>query len=123
MSEEELDQTGEEQGLEMGQQLNNSQPKTQEENTRKVHPFDNMFFGNRNRHMRNERLNRSQPETNNSPQTDWLNGILNNKHLSNVNMDELMTHVDQLIVSLNELKPMFKKVAPMLQSLIQKEKE
>ncbi|KQL54993.1 hypothetical protein AN964_16775 [Heyndrickxia shackletonii] len=120
MSEEELNQTGEEMKAETGQQ----QGQEQEQNTRPVHPFDSMFFGNRNRQNRNDRQNRSQPATNDSPQMDgWLNSILNNKHLSNVNMDELMTHVDQLIVSLNELKPMFKKVAPMIQSFIQKEKE
>jgi len=122
MSEEELDQTGEELGVETEVETGQQQTR-KEENERQVNPFDAMFFGNRNRSIRNDQQNRSQPETNNSPQDGWLNGILNNKHLSNVNIDELMTHVDQLIVSLNELKPMFKKVAPMIQSIIQKEKE
>ncbi|PKR86754.1 hypothetical protein [Heyndrickxia camelliae] len=124
MSEEELNQSGEELEAEIGQQPTQQQSTKQVENSRPLHPFDSMFFGNRNRNIHNERQNGTQPEANNSSQMEgWLNGILNNKHLNNVNIDELMTHVDQLIVSLNELKPMFKKVAPMIQSMIQKEKE
>jgi len=123
MNEEELDQSSEELEAEMGQQQNQQQATREEENSRPRNPFDTMFFGNRNRSIQNERQNRTQSETNDSSQMNGLlNGILNNKHLNNVNMDELMTHVDQLIVSLNELKPMFKKVAPMIQNMIQKEK-
>ncbi|MGV3467153.1 MAG: hypothetical protein ACO1OT_17920 [Heyndrickxia sp.] len=124
MNEEELDQSGEELESDMGQQQTSQKTVRQEENSRPLNPFDTMFFGNRNRNIRSERQNRTQPEKNDSSQMNGLlNGILHYKHLNNVNMDELMTHVDQLIVSLNELKPMFKKVAPMIQSIIQKEKE
>ena len=114
MSEVELEQSGEK----VEKQQN------QENNTREIHPFDTLFFGNRSRSIRNERQNQTEPEQKEETVNDgWIDGILNNKHLSNINFDELMTHVDQLIVSLNELKPMFQKISPMIERFLQKDKD
>ncbi|MBS4172037.1 hypothetical protein [Bacillus sp. FJAT-49736] len=127
MSEEELDLNGEK--VEQTQEQLGQQPQqdqNQEANNRPVHPFDTMFFGTRhqNRPMRNNRRTQNPTGQNETPSTDgWLDGLLNNKHLSNVNLDELMKHVDQLIISLNELKPMFQKVSPLIERFIQKDKE
>lgn len=105
------------------EQINENIEPVIENNTQTTNPFDQMFFGNRQRNKKEEEQRHVEHATSeNSSMDGWLESILNNKNLSNIDFDELMNHVDRLIVSLNELKPMFQKVSPLLERFMQKGK-
>lgn len=87
-----------------------------------VHPFDQMFFGNRNVQNR-RRMVKEEQEPNKSDSIEgMLDGILNNETFKNIDFDEMLNHVDKLMVSLGELRPMFKKVTPFMEKFLQKDK-
>jgi hypothetical protein len=87
-----------------------------------VHPFDQMFFGNRNVQNR-RRMVKEEQEPNKSDSIEgMLDGILNNETFKNIDFDEMLNHVDKLMVSLSELRPMFKKVTPFMEKFLKKDK-
>ena len=91
-------------------------------NTTGAHPFDRMFFGNRNVQNRRRTVQEKQ-EPNKSGSIDgMLDGIFNNETFKNIDFDEMLNHIDKLMVSLGELRPMFKKVTPFMEKFLQKDK-
>ncbi|QQZ08230.1 hypothetical protein [Heyndrickxia vini] len=93
-----------------------------------LHPFDRMFFGGAGGSgNRRPLFDRPVQQTEHSNETaneyDMLSSILNHPNLKNINLDEMMTHVDNLMTSLGELKPMFQKVSPLISKFIQNSKE
>lgn len=68
--------------------------------------FDRFMFGR----SRNEEENKDQSE-NDSPFS---------KYLGQIDLDEVMSHVDTLVTSARELKPLLGKVKPLLDHLIEK---
>ncbi|MGE6260209.1 hypothetical protein ACQKCU_20400 [Heyndrickxia sporothermodurans] len=93
----------------------------QEESTEHhVHPFDRMFFPNRHSLQGREKIEEKLPEQ--GSMDELFHNILNNPKLNNVNLDEIMNHVDNLFTSLNELKPLFNKFSPYLTKFLSKNK-
>lgn len=92
-----------------------------------LHPFDRMFFGGGGPGNRRPLFDRPVQQTERSNETanenNMLSSILNHPNLKNINLDEMMTHVDNLMTSLGELKPMFQKVSPLISKFIQNSKE
>ncbi|WP_174730882.1 hypothetical protein [Mesobacillus harenae] len=71
----------------------------------KIAPFDRMMFG--------PRATRVQPAPKHQKQ----------KHeeiLEQIDLEELMTHVDTLLNSYHQVKPMFKKLGPLIEQFVQK---
>ncbi|MED1202504.1 hypothetical protein [Heyndrickxia acidicola] len=91
-------------------------------NTVGVHPFDRMFFGRRGIQNRRGLVQKEQEPANSGSIDGMLDGILNNETFKNIDFDEMLNHVDKLMVSLSELRPMFKKVTPFMEKFLQKDK-
>jgi hypothetical protein len=100
--------------------IQESNEETRDNSEGIVHPFDRMFFGN----VRGERPAPPINQVNNQPKEtdDLLSNLLNNPKLQNIDYDKMMNHVDNLFNSLNELKPMFQKVSPIINKFLQKDK-
>jgi hypothetical protein len=79
---------------------------------RNVHPFERMMFGHRLREQDNEEIVEDLPKDNkearivNSAETD-----------TSIDLVEIIGHVDTLMGSLSELKPLYRKLLPLLDKI------
>jgi hypothetical protein len=96
-----------------------------------VDPFSRLMFGDKRYYEEEEKEGVS-----NRRETDWILGPKSSPHqksekpsflngslgeyLQNVDYIEIMHHFDTLMNSANELKPLFKKVRPVLESFLNK---
>jgi hypothetical protein len=72
------------------------------------HPFDRLMFGP-SRNLKHTGDEEKSPET---PAEDNL--------LNQVNIEELMMHIDSLVGSAKHLKPMFSKIKPLFEQFLKK---
>lgn len=76
-------------------------------NRSEEHPFDRMMFGP----SRSKQSHPTEPK----PRTEDKSDILNQ-----INLEEIMGHVDALMGSAKELKPMFNKIRPLIDQFLKK---
>ncbi|SEN14892.1 hypothetical protein SAMN05192533_109172 [Mesobacillus persicus] len=85
----------------------NTEEKHSFGNRKEEHPFDRMMFGP----SRSKHSHPTEPE----PRTEDKKDILNQ-----INLEEIMGHVDALMGSAKELKPMFNKIRPLIDQFLKK---
>jgi hypothetical protein len=92
-----------------GFKLKRDTEESSDEHEQEYNHFDQFMFGP----PRNKEKASEQSEKNNSPL---------NKYLGQIDLDEVMFHVDTLITSARELKPLVGKVKPLFDHFIEKNK-
>lgn len=94
---------------------------------RQIHPdrFTSLMFGSRKKSEISPKeeydwiLGKRKPETNHENNLEQSNSPLE-KLLQNIDYVETMKHVDTLMSSANELKPILKKVKPLIETFLPK---
>ncbi|GER65744.1 hypothetical protein BpJC7_21880 [Weizmannia acidilactici] len=78
---------------------------------KKVHPFDQMFFPRRNQVQ--------LPESTDEKIEDGIAGSLfNHPFFQNIDIEALLENADKLFEAIDELKPLFRKMAPIVEKLL-----
>lgn len=93
-----------------------------------IDPFSRLMFGDRRPYKQEDNSSRkehdwlfgSKPSRESTrDNSSFLNGSLGD-YLQKVDYIEIMNHVDTLMASANELKPLIKKVKPVIESFLNK---
>ncbi|MGM0902420.1 MAG: hypothetical protein ACQEXB_15140 [Bacillota bacterium] len=87
------------------QEIDSPNPKETVDNT---HPFDRLMFGpgQNKRHLGDDKK---------PAETQAEDNLLNQ-----VNLEEIMMHIDSLVGSAKQLKPMFSKIRPLFEQFLKK---
>ncbi|MBY0095335.1 hypothetical protein [Mesobacillus maritimus] len=89
-------------------QTETDSPNTIETGKNEQHPFDRLMFGS----SRNKHHVEDEKRATETPAEDNL--------LNQVNLEEILMHIDSLVGTAKQLKPMFSKIKPLFDQFLKK---